>query len=81
MYFRQNQSMLLIALVILIAGFVRVAEINFAVADMRAVVTNFEQCVAVGNPIMKGHPRLCRSAGIRFMEETIHTQESIAFTP
>lgn len=37
---------------------------------MQAVVTNFEECAAEGNPVMESYPRQCRTADGRiFVEE------------
>ena len=33
------------------------------------VVTNFEECVAAGNPVMESHPRQCRHGEELFVEE------------
>ena len=32
-------------------------------------ITNFEECVAAGNPAMESHPRQCRADGQTFIEE------------
>jgi hypothetical protein len=32
-------------------------------------ITNFEECVAAGNPVMESHPRQCRVDGQTFVEE------------
>lgn len=32
-------------------------------------ITNFEECVAVGNPVMESYPRQCRHNGQTFVEE------------
>jgi hypothetical protein len=37
------------------------------------VVTNFEECVAAGNPIMESHPRRCQHNGQTFIEVIIET--------
>ncbi len=31
-------------------------------------VTNFEECVAAGNPVMESYPRQCRATGQTFVE-------------
>ena len=33
-----------------------------------AVITNFEECVAAGNPVMESYPRQCRAGGRTFVE-------------
>lgn len=35
----------------------------------RVVITNFEECVAAGNPVMDSYPQQCRSNGEFFVEE------------
>jgi hypothetical protein len=32
------------------------------------VITNFEECVAAGNPVMESYPRQCRANGQNFVE-------------
>ena len=32
-------------------------------------ITNFEECIAAGNPAMESYPRQCRANGITFVEE------------
>jgi uncharacterized protein YceK len=32
-------------------------------------ITNFEECVAAGNPVMESYPRQCRADGQTFVEE------------
>lgn len=36
-----------------------------------AEVTNFEECVAAGNPVMESYPRQCRSNGMLFVESIL----------
>ena len=43
-----------------------------------AVVTNFEQCVGAGNPVMESYPRQCRHEGVTYVEEL---QELVDDTP
>ncbi|MCI5222230.1 MAG: hypothetical protein D3924_06050 [Candidatus Electrothrix sp. AR4] len=31
-------------------------------------ITNFEECVAAGNPVMESHPRQCRADDQTFIE-------------
>jgi hypothetical protein len=33
------------------------------------VVTNFDECVAAGNPIMENYPRRCRHGEVTFVED------------
>src|SRR5687768_5736356 len=41
----------------------------FAASDKAAVLDNFEECVAAGNPVMESYPRRCRSANKTFTED------------
>ncbi len=41
----------------------------FAMADKAAVLDDFEECVAAGNPIMESYPRRCQSANKIFTED------------
>lgn len=34
----------------------------------QAVITNFEECAAAGNPVMESYPRQCRAGGRTFVE-------------
>lgn len=34
----------------------------------KAPITNFEECVAAGNPVMESYPRQCRADGTTFVE-------------
>lgn len=40
------------------------------------LVTNFEECVAAGNPVMESYPRQCRSADGQLFVEEIPPQTS-----
>lgn len=37
--------------------------------DGAALITNFKECVAAGNPVMESYPRQCRAAGETFVED------------
>lgn len=37
--------------------------------DTQVTVTNFEECVAAGNPVMESYPRQCRHEGVTYVEE------------
>ena len=43
--------------------------------------TNFDECVALGNPVMESYPRQCRSGLKTFTEETKDTQTSADNAP
>jgi len=38
-------------------------------AVQEPVITNFEECVAAGNPVMESYPRQCRAGDQTFVEE------------
>ncbi len=40
-----------------------------------AVVTNFEECAAAGNPVMESYPRQCRAGDTTFVEEVPEAPE------
>ena len=42
-----------------------------------APITNFEECVAAGNPVMESYPRQCRSADGQLFVEDISNNQSI----
>jgi len=37
--------------------------------DSGPLVTNFDECVSVGNPIMESYPRRCRHGEVTFVED------------
>jgi len=41
----------------------------FISACSQIKITNFEECIAAGNPIMESYPRQCRANDITFVEE------------
>ena len=43
-------------------------------------ITNFEECVAAGNPVMESYPRQCTADGQTFVEE-IKTTETLGVFP
>lgn len=43
--------------------------VGFAAADKAAVLDDFEECAAAGNPVMESYPRRCRSANKTFTED------------
>lgn len=40
-------------------------------------VTDFDSCVAAGNPVMESYPRQCNSNGVTYVENAPQTSESI----
>lgn len=34
-----------------------------------AKITNFDECIAAGNPAMESYPRQCRANGVTFVED------------
>lgn len=54
----KKSALLLSALLLVGAGCLRA----------RAVITNFEECAAAGNPVMESYPRQCRADGTTFVE-------------
>lgn len=63
-----NRPIILSVLFAIVASFVIIGWICFSISDSAAVVENFEECVAIGNPIMETQPRRCRSAENEFAE-------------
>lgn len=47
--------------------------------DSRVIVSNFEDCIAAGNPAMESYPRQCRHEGVTYTEE-IDTPEDTTAT-
>ncbi len=45
-------------------------------SDEKVVITNFEECVAAGNPVMESYPRQCNANGETFVEEIEQPVES-----
>jgi hypothetical protein len=61
-----------VMLVIIVAAAVFIAAWLFMrpATEPAAVITNFEECVAAGNPVMESFPRQCRTAdGSLFTED------------
>ena len=44
-------------------------------------ITNFDECIAAGNPIMESHPRQCRSSDGQTFVEDIGIQETTGVFP
>ena len=81
MYRSPNKGTMLLVLIVIFVSVVKFIQIGFAISDMGAIVVNFEQCVAVGNPIMESYPRRCHSAGNSFIEEYSNAHDDLALTP
>ncbi|MDD4353868.1 MAG: hypothetical protein PHN56_05420 [Candidatus Nanoarchaeia archaeon] len=45
------------------------ALILIAGCTQSSQITNFEECVAAGNPVMESYPRQCMANGVNFAEE------------
>ena len=43
--------------------------INFMTTERREAISNFEECVDAGNPIMESYPRQCAANGKTYVEE------------
>jgi hypothetical protein len=75
----QRGTFLLIAIVIVVS-FMKLMQIGFAISDAAAFATNFEQCVAIGNPIMETYPSQCHSGDLSFVEEIEDVETGAALT-
>ncbi len=64
-------STITIALVILIL----VATLQLKPAKAPVIVTNFDECAALGGPIMESYPRQCRAGDKTFAEDVGNTLE------
>lgn len=51
-----------------------VMQVRFRESAAGAAITNFDQCVAAGNPIMESYPRQCRTTDGRTFVEEIEKQ-------
>ncbi|MEK7635345.1 MAG: Gmad2 immunoglobulin-like domain-containing protein [Patescibacteria group bacterium] len=58
---------LIVLLIVIIAGLV-VWFSRMGKTKQTATVTNFEECVAAGNPVMESYPRQCRDGDNNFTE-------------
>lgn len=73
-----NKALLAIIGAVLIVGCI-VAWVALRNRAPEAVVTNFMECAAVGNPIMESYPRQCRHGGETFTEDIGNELEKAAF--
>lgn len=60
-----KKTLLIIIIVIVIAG----AGYFLTNRTSEIVVTNFEECLAAGNPVMESYPRQCRHEGVTYTEK------------
>lgn len=68
------KKILIIIVIILIAGIVFWQQFN---SRNIPIVTNFEECVALGNPAMESYPRQCRAGDKTFVENIGNELEKI----
>ena|SRR3989344_2512281 len=67
----ESKNMLVLALAALALSLVAWVVVSFLVPEraMQAVITNFEECAAAGNPVMESYPRQCNTPdGGHFVE-------------
>ena len=76
----ENRNIVLLILLIAFVGLFKVSQAGFAISDMAAHVTSFEECVAVGNPVMETSPRRCQSAGSTFVEFVRDSENEVVLT-
>jgi hypothetical protein len=63
-------GLLVLAAVLAIVALVLVKVAPRVETPFTAVITNFDECVAAGNPVMESYPRQCRTTdGRLFVEE------------
>ncbi len=65
----RNHRMILRSLVTVLTVVFAMMWASFAVADKAAILDDFDECVAAGNPVMESFPRRCRSANKTFTED------------
>jgi len=54
---------------ILVVVLVVVVALGYFMFFSAPVVTNFEECVLAGNPVMESYPRQCIDHGVTFVEQ------------
>ncbi|MAG12292.1 hypothetical protein CL630_00565 [bacterium] len=57
----RNQIILLVILIVAAMGY-------FFFSNTNVLITDFDSCVAAGNPVMESYPRRCASDGRTFIE-------------
>jgi len=62
---KKTLSIIFIALLVVALGAIWKLSKN---ETQESIVTNFEECVAIGNPVMESYPRQCRADGQTFIE-------------
>ncbi len=66
---KNKKTFLIIIVVLIVAGL----GVSWVLSKKpQVVVTNFEECVAAGNPIMESYPPRCQHQGVTFTEEIIN---------
>ena len=60
-----NRKLLITAIVLVLTG----SLVWYFLLNKRPVVTNFEECVAAGNPVMTSYPEQCIHDGKRYVQE------------
>lgn len=76
----EQQGTTLLVAIVIITSFAKLMQIGFAISDAAAIATNFEECVAIGNPIMETHPRQCHSGDVSFVEVIQKAEGDTALT-
>lgn len=64
---RHRKAFILIIVILLFTGFG--AWSQYKDQEVALEVTNFEECVQAGNPVMESYPRQCRAGDELFVEE------------
>ncbi len=62
-------------LIVLTFVMLSVTLVVFYLQSKKMNVTNFEECVAAGNPVMESYPRQCRADGVLYVEEINDTSK------
>lgn len=77
----KNKYILILILGVAILAIVFIATNFWDFADKKEpIVTNFEECVSAGNPVMESHPRQCRHGDETFTE-TIYCAQDVMLCP
>lgn len=72
-----NKLFIIGIFIIILAG----ASFLFINQKQEIVVTNFEECVAAGNPVMESYPRQCAHDGVTYVEKINETPTSADNAP
>jgi len=65
---------IIIVILVVAIGALMVTPENEIVSDT-STITNFEECIAAGNPAMESYPRQCRTSDGKHFVESISSQE------